>query len=75
MKKTLIILLVIVLSGCATLSYKAPDGTEVSYTRFATNSDNITGQIGDATINSQGQKVDTKIIDALTNLVNAARGL
>lgn len=66
MKKTLIILMVIVLSGCATLSYKAPDGTEVNYTRFATTSDNITGQLGNAQIESKGQAIDTKVIESLT---------
>ena len=75
MKKIAIILVVLVLTGCATTQYKSPDGTEITYTRFATTADSIKAEAGNAKVESNGQKVDTKIIDALTNLVNAAMGM
>jgi len=75
MKKIVIILAMLVLIGCATTQYKAPDGTEITYTRFATTADSIKAEAGNAKVESNGQKIDAEIIKALTNLVNAARGL
>lgn len=76
MKKIgILAIFILALSGCAHTQYKAPDGTEVSYTRLFTTSDSIKAEVGAAKIESNGQKVDAEIVKALTNLVNAARGL
>lgn len=71
MKKIVIILAMLVLIGCATMQYKAPDGTEVNYTRFATTSDNIKAEAGNAKVESSGQKIDAKILTAITEFLKA----
>jgi uncharacterized protein YceK len=55
MKKIAIILVVLVLTGCATTQYKSPDGTEITYTRFATTADSIKAEAGNAKVESNGQ--------------------
>lgn len=65
MKKIVIILAMLVLIGCATMQYKAPDGTEINYTRFATTSDSIKAEAGNAKVESNGQKIDTKTLTAI----------
>lgn len=65
MKKIAIILVALVLTGCATMQYKAPDGTEINYTRIATTSDSIKAEVGDAKVESNGQKIDTKTLTAI----------
>ena len=57
MRYLLVIALLFLVSGCACLTYEAPNGTKVSYTRFLTGSDIIKGKVGDATIEAQGQQV------------------
>ena len=52
----IILSICILLVGCATLRYEAPDGTKVVYTRFLTGSDSIRGNLGAGTIESQGQR-------------------
>lgn len=69
MKKIVIILAMLVLIGCATMQYKAPDGTEINYTRFATTSDSIKAEVGDAKVESNGQKIDTKTLTAIIELL------
>jgi uncharacterized protein YxeA len=54
MKKIVTILAMLVLIGCATMQYKAPDGTEINYTRFATTSDSIKAEAGNAKVESSG---------------------
>lgn len=56
MRIIIAILLALILSGCACLTYQTPDGTKVTYTRLFTGSDAIKGTVGSATIESQGQK-------------------
>lgn len=46
----------VLLTGCATLTYQAPDGTKVTYTRIMTGSDSIKGKLPGGEIESQGQK-------------------
>jgi uncharacterized protein YceK len=65
MKKIAIILVVLVLTGCATTQYKSPDGTEITYTRFATTADSIKAEAGNAKVESSGQKIDTKTLTAI----------
>ena len=69
MKKIVIILAMLVLIGCATMQYKAPDGTEINYTRFATTSDSIKAEAGNAKVESNGQKIDTKTLTAIIELL------
>ncbi len=57
MRRLILFILVIILSGCATLTYRSPDGTEVTYSRLFTTSDVIKGKVGDASIQAQGQQV------------------
>lgn len=72
MKKIIVIFLCLLLTGCATLQLRMPDGTEVNYTRFATTSDNISGQIGNARVESTGQRIDvSKVIKAATDFLKA----
>lgn len=47
------------------MQYKAPDGTEINYTRIATTSDSIKAEVGDAKVESNGQKIDTKTLTAI----------
>lgn len=65
MKKIAIILVVLVLTGCATMQYKSPDGTEINYTRIATTSDSIKAEAGNAKVESSGQKIDAKTLTAI----------
>ena len=71
MKKIIVIFLCLLLTGCSTLRLRMPDGTEVNYTRFATTSDNISGQIGNAKVESTGQKIDAKVLTAVTEFLKA----
>lgn len=73
MKKIVIILAMLVLIGCATMQYKAPDGTEINYTRFATTSDSIKAEVGDAKVESSGQKIDAKVLEAITEFLRAVQ--
>ena len=70
MKKLFIFLVCLCFVGCATLSYEAPDGTKVSYSRFLTGSDSIKGTLGTATIESQGQKaIDPASLQSILNIL------
>lgn len=71
-----IIILSLILSGCASLSYQAaPDGTTtVTYARFMTGADVIKGKAGNATIEAQGQKtIDPAALQALINILGTAK--
>ena len=60
MKKIVIILAMLVLTGCATMQYKSPDGTEINYTRIATTSDSIKAEVGDARLNQTAKRLIRK---------------
>ena len=53
------------LSGCAAVTYSAPDGTKVEYVRFLTGSDKIVGSIGEAAISVSGQEINVELLKAL----------
>jgi len=73
-RRTYLLILCLVLSGCASLTYTAPDGTTVTYTRFMTGSDTIKGKAGNATIESKGQKaIDPATLEAILNVLGAAK--
>lgn len=61
MRKLILLLCVLMLSGCACLTYEDKDGTKVTYTRFMTGSDTIKGRAGTATIEAQGRSNMTRI--------------
>ncbi len=63
------IIMIVVLSGCASLTYKAPNGTEVTYSRLFTSSDIIKGKVGDATVESRGQQIDTAALQQLLSIL------
>ena len=74
MRKIILIALSLLLSGCASLTYQAPDGTKVTYTRVMTGSDTIKGTIKDAKIESQGQKaIDPATLQAIINILGAVK--
>lgn len=74
MRKLAILLTICVLAGCASLSYTAPDGTKVTYTRFMTGSDTIKGTIRDAKIESQGQKaIDPATLQAVFDILGKVK--
>jgi ABC-type glycerol-3-phosphate transport system substrate-binding protein len=69
----LIGLLVFGLAGCASLSYKTADGTEVSYFRFWTTADKIEGQVKDAKITVNNTKIDAASLQQLINLMGTGK--
>lgn len=73
-RKTIAILACLSLTGCASLTYQAPDGTKVTYTRLLTGSDTIKGQAGSAKIEAQGQKaVDPEVLQAVIKIMGAVK--
>ena len=66
MKKIAVLLAVLLLSGCAALSYQSPDGTRVDYVRVFTTTDTITGEIAGAKVEVRGQNVNLDEIRAVT---------
>lgn len=70
MKATIILLLhIVMLSGCASLKYETADGTKVTYYRLFTTSDSIEAQVGNAKMKAGGQKIDLSTLQALLNLL------
>lgn len=74
MKILSILLACLCFTGCAVLTYTAPDKTSVTYVRFLTGSDTIKGSLGTATIESQGQKaIDPATLQAIINILGAVK--
>lgn len=48
----------VLLNGCASLSYKTANGTEVTYTRFLTSMDSIEAKVGEAYVKANKIEVD-----------------
>ncbi|MEN6375535.1 MAG: hypothetical protein ABFD75_12275 [Smithella sp.] len=73
MKKIFVLLMALALTGCASLSYEAKEGTKetkVSYSRLFTTSDKISGELpGGAKIESNNQKIDAATIEAILKLL------
>jgi hypothetical protein len=62
------------ITGCASLTYQAPDGTIITYTRFMTGADTIKGQAGAARIEAQGQNaVDPEVLQAVIKIMGAVK--
>ena len=69
-----IALALVMLTGCASLVYEAPDGTKVTYTRFMTGSDSIKGKLPGASIESKGQKaIDPETLQSVLQVLGAAK--
>lgn len=75
MKKLTVLILIILLSGCANLTYQVTDGaktTKVTYNRLFTTADNIKGQVGDnVKVEASGQKIDATTLNALLQILSA----
>lgn len=65
MKLLALSIILILLAGCAAVTYKTADGTEVTYRRFLISQDSIEAKVGDATVKANGQKVDNAALLAL----------
>jgi hypothetical protein len=73
-RRVIVVIMCLLLSGCASLTYQAPDGTKVIYMRVMTGSDTIKGTIKDASIESQGQKaIDPATLEAIINILGAVK--
>lgn len=59
------ILGIALLAGCAAVTYKTADGTEVTYRRFLISQDSIEATVGGATVKANGQRVDNAALIAL----------
>jgi hypothetical protein len=68
MKYLIVVLCLVILSGCASVSYESPDGTKVNYTRFLTSADNIKAKVGDSSVEANGVKLDWATIQYLMGL-------
>jgi hypothetical protein len=69
MKTLVCIMCIMLLAGCASVSYQTADGTKVTYTRFLTTSDSIEAKVGEATVKANGQKIDIEAVAALLGAV------
>ena len=65
--KCLLIVVAFVLSGCAFTSYTKGD-IKVSHMRLFTTADSIEAKVGDASVKTNGQKIDA---DALGKVLGA----
>ena len=69
-----IALALVMLTGCASLTYEAADGSKVTYTRFMTGSDSIKGKLPGASIESKGQKaIDPETLQSVLQVLGAAK--
>jgi len=70
MKKIVIILAVLALTGCVTMRYQ--DGNKsVEYTSIGRTAQNIQGDLNKGTVQVEGQKIDAKFITAVTEFLKA----
>lgn len=68
--RTLIVLIsLLCLAGCASVTYETADGTKVSYSRFLTSADSIKANVGAASVEANGQKIDAATLEALLTLM------
>jgi uncharacterized protein YceK len=72
MKKILVILFCLLLSGCVTMRYQ--DGNKsVEYASIGRTAQNIEGDLNAGTVKVEGQKIDAKVIELITNLLKAVQ--
>jgi hypothetical protein len=71
---TVLIVIAMCISGCASLAYESADGARVTYRRFLTGSDSIKGALPGASIESTGQQaIDPAVMAALVQILSAAK--
>jgi len=74
MKKFILLLAVLFLTGCATMSYTDPKGVTVTYTRILTGSDSIVSSVPGAKISVRGQQgFDPQFLAALLQALQAVQ--
>lgn len=74
MKKLLIGLAIAFLfCGCASVNYEKADGTKVTYSRLFTTADSLEVTVGDASAKVNGQKIDATTLNALIQVLGAAK--
>ena len=74
MRHLLIVIALFLVCGCARLTYQAPDGTKVTYSRFLTGSDVIKGKVGNASIEAQGQQtIDAESLKTIINILGMVK--
>jgi uncharacterized protein YceK len=69
MKSIIIGIAILLLTGCASLSYETKDGTKVTYTRLFATNDILKAEVGNAKVEINGQKIDTATLQAIINLI------
>ena len=72
MKKAIIIGMALLLSGCVTMRYQ--DGNKsVEYTSLGRTAQNIEGDLEKGTVKVEGQKIDAKFLEAVTEFLKAVQ--
>ena len=72
MKKAIIIGMALLLSGCVTMRYQ--DGNRsVEYASVGRTAQNIEGDLDKGTVKVEGQKIDAKLLDAITQFLKAVQ--
>jgi hypothetical protein len=59
----------LMMQGCASLSYETQDGTKVTYTRLLTSADSVKGAVPGASVEFANQRTDAETLRALLNLL------
>lgn len=72
MKISIIIFLCLLLTGCVTMRYQ--DGNKsVEYTSIGRTAQNIQGDLNKGTVKVEGQKIDAKVLEAITQFLKAVQ--
>jgi uncharacterized protein YceK len=72
MKKILVILFCLLLSGCVTMRYQ--DGNKsVEYASVGRTAQSIKGDLNKGTVQVEGQKIDAKVLTAITEFLKAVQ--
>jgi uncharacterized protein YceK len=72
MKKILVILFCLLLSGCVTMRYQ--DGNKsVEYASIGRTAQNIEGDLNAGTVKVEGQKINAKVLEAITQFLKAVQ--
>jgi PBP1b-binding outer membrane lipoprotein LpoB len=72
MKISMAIFLCLLLTGCVTMRYQ--DGTKsVEYTSVGRTAQSIKGDLNSGTVEVKGQKIDAKVLTAITEFLKAVQ--
>ena len=72
MKKAIIIGMALLLSGCVTMRYQDGNKT-VEYASVGRTAQNIEGDLEKGTVKVEGQKIDAKFLEAVTEFLKAVQ--